>query len=143
MKQKKQFELTLKISLFIFLCACAYKCSSQESEMRFSTAPGLVIARETNNPDELCLYFGSAFQSIQAENLRHAGATLSKRLASAVEMADDAGVPYQTFLRESGMKDGALAHAYYSKCQELRLQFLALLPERAFLELRHVVKYFN
>lgn len=141
MKQKKQHEWAVQIGFLLFLSLAAYKCSGQE--MRFNTALGLVIARETNNPDELCLYFGTAFQSIQAENLRHAGATLDKRLASAVQMADDAGVPYKAFLLESGMPDGYLAHAYYSKCQELRLQFLAILPERAFLELRHVVKYFN
>ncbi len=141
MKQKKQHERAVQIGFLLFLSLAAFKCSGQE--IRFSTAPGLVIARETNNPDELCLYFGASFQSVQAENLRHAGATLNKRLASAVQMADDAGVPYRAFLKESGMKDGALAHAYYSKCQELRLQFLAILPERAFLELRHVVPYFK
>lgn len=141
MKQKKQFERAVHIGFLLFLSAAAYKCSGQE--MRFNTAPGLVIATETNNPDELCLYFGTSFQSVQAENLRHAGPTLEQRLASAVQMADDAGVSYRAFLKESGMSDGTLAHAYYSKCQELRLQFLAVLPERAFLELRHVMQYFK
>lgn len=141
MKQKKQHEWAVKIGFLLFLSLAAFKCSGQE--MRFSTAPGLVIARETNNPDEICILHAGRFQEVRAENLRHAGATLNKRLASAVQMADDAGVPYRAFLKESGMKDCALAHAYYSKCQELRLQFLAVLPERAFLELRHIVGYFK
>jgi len=141
MKQRKLHERAIQIGLLITLCAGAYQCASQE--MRFNTVPGMVIARETNNPDELCLYFGTSFQSIQAENLRHAGTTLEKRLASAVEMADDAGVTYKAFLKESGMKDSALAHAYYSKCQELRVQFLAILPERVFLELSIIVQYFK
>ena len=141
MKQRKQHEWSVQLGLLLFLALAAYKCSGQG--IRFNTVPGLVIATETNNPDELCLYFGTSFQSVQAENLRYAGGTLQKRLASAVQMADDAGVSYRAFLKESGMKDGALAHAYYSKCQELRLQFLAVLPERAFLELRHIVQYFK
>ncbi len=141
MKQRKQHEWSVQLGLLLFLALAAYKCSGQG--IRFNTAPGLVIATETNNPDEICILHAGRFQEVRAENLRHAGATLNKRLASAVQMADDAGVPYRAFLKESGMKDGALAHAYYSKCQELRLQFLAVLPERAFLELRHIVQYFK
>lgn len=141
MKQRKQYERTLQIGFLLFLSIAAYKCSGQE--IRFNTAPGIVIATETNNPDEICILYGDNFQEVQAENLRYAGGTLQKRLASAVQMADDAGVTYRAFLKESGMQDGALAHAYYSKCQELRLQFLAVMPERAFLELRHIVNYFK
>lgn len=141
MKQHKQTELAVRIGLLIFLAAAAYKCRAQE--MRFNTAPGLVIASETNDPDEICLKFGSAFLSVKVEHLQHAGPTLDKRLACALMMADDAGVPYRTFLKENGMQNKSFSRAYYQKCRELRLQFLSILPERAFLELRQITQYFN
>lgn len=140
MKQHKQAEIAVRIGLLIVLAATTYKCSGQE--MRFNTESGLVIAQETNNPNEICILFGGKFQEVKTQHLQHGGKTVNERLACAVRMADDAGVPYRVFLRENAMPDGALAHAYYSKCQELRLQFLAILPERAFLELRHTMQYF-
>lgn len=141
MKQHKQTEWAVRIGLLIFLAAAAYKCHTQE--MRFNTSPGLVIASKTNDPDEICLKFGNVFQSVKAEHLQHSGRTLEKRLACALMMADDAGVNYRTFLMENSMPDNKIARAYYAKCKELRLQFLEILPERAFLELRHITQYFN
>lgn len=139
MKEVKMYQNTLKAIAILTAILVAYQCHSQT---RFNTGPGLIEIADSNNPDELCVRFGDKWGSVSTENLRYAGEKITRRIAAAAKMADDAGVNYSTFLKENQVQDSRAIREYFDKCHELRRQFMAIMPERAFLEFQQIVQYF-
>lgn len=141
MKQKKTFETTIRITALLTLLLIAAKCTAQD--FRINTAVGLVVFQESNTPDEVCVSFGVLSGELKVEHLGKASQTLPGKVAAAARMADDAGVRYPDFLRENEAKDSPALQEYFYKCLILRRQFFRVMPERAFLELRHQTERFN
>ena len=87
--------------------------------------------------------FGVQYGELTVEHLGKSANTLPGRIASAAHMADDAGVKYSDFLKENRVEDSSAIREYYAKCRALRRQFLEIMPERVFLEIRHISQYFQ
>lgn len=141
MKQKKVFETTIRISALLTLLLIAAKCTAQD--FRINTAVGMVTFSESNSPDEVCFSFGVLSGELKVEHLGKASKNLPGKVAAAARMADDAGVHYPDFLRENEVSDSPVMQEYFYKCLVLRRQFFRVMPERAFLELRHQTERFN
>ena len=141
MKTTRFFERALICAFALTLFLCAYRCTAQ-TPIRINTAPGMIEIYQSEDPDEICIRFGEQAGEVKAEYLRHAGETLQKRLASAAKMADDAAVPFETFLKENQIKNTTVVREYFDKCCLIRRQFLAVIPERSFVELEHITQYF-
>ena len=144
--QTKQFERIIRAAFVAVLALSAYKCTAQDfkaQDFRVQTAVGLVTFCESSDPDEICLSFGVLAGELKAEHLGKCANTLPGRIAAAAQMADDAGVPYPDFLKESQIRDNQIIREYYAKCRAIRRQFLSIMPERAFLEIRHITQYFQ
>ena len=131
----------LRAAFIAVLAMSAYKCSGQD--FRVQTAVGLVTFCESADPDEICFAFGVLAGELKAEYLGKCADTLPGRIAAAAHMADDAGVSYPIFLKESQIQDNHIIREYYAKCRAIRRQFLSIMPERAFLEIRHITQYFQ
>ena len=142
MKNAKCIEKFIRIAAVAVLALAAYKCTSQ-TDFRLITSPGLVIASESGDPDEICINFGVKSGEVKVKHLGKSGDNLKKRMAAAVRMADEAGVSYKDFLIENGLKDSNAIQTYFAKCRKLRAQFLSLMPERALLEIRHITERFK
>lgn len=140
-KQTKQFETIIRAAFVAVILLTAYKCTAQD--FRINTAVGLIAFTESANPDEICFSFGVLTGEIRAEHLSKAAETLPGKVAAAVRMADDAGVKYPVFLRENQISDSPAVYEYYKKCRAIRNQIFSLMPERAFVELRHQTQYFK
>jgi hypothetical protein len=95
------------------------------------------------DPDEICLSFGVVSGEIKAEYLGKCSNTLPGRIAAAARMADDAAGSYGQFLKEGEMNDSPAIQEYYAKCRAIRRQILSIMPERAFLEIRHITERFK
>ncbi len=132
----------IRIAAVAVLALTAYKCTSQ-TDFRINTAVGLVVFCESADPDEICINFGVTSGEVKVKHLGKSGDNLKKRMAAAVRMADEAGVSYKDFLIENGLKDSSAIQTYFAKCRKLRAQFLSLMPERAFLEIRHITERFK
>lgn len=141
MKLVQLFERALLCAFIFTLCLCAYRCTAQ-TPLRINTAPGMIEIYQSDDPDEICIRFGEQAGEVKAEYLQYAGETLQKRLASAAKMADDAAVPFDTFLKENQIKNTRVVREYFDKCCLIRRQFLAVIPERSFVELEHLTQYF-
>lgn len=137
----KRFEKFIRAAFVAVMAMSAYKCTGQD--FRVQTAVGLVTFCESSDPDEICLSFGVLAGELKAEHLGKCANTLPGRIAAAAQMADDAGVPYPDFLKESQIRDNQIIREYYAKCRAIRRQFLSIMPERAFLEIRHITQYFQ
>ncbi len=131
----------IRAAFVAVLALSAYKCTAQD--FRVQTAVGLVTFCESSDPDEICFAFGMLAGEIRAEHLGKCANTLPGRIAAAAQMADDAGVSYPDFLKESQILDNPIIREYYAKCRAIRRQFLSIMPERAFLEIRHITQYFK
>lgn len=137
---KKLYEKTILAAVFLTaLLFVAVKCAAQD--LRLSTSLGLVIATESDTPDEICLAFGLAAGEIRAVNLGRAGRDLVQRVAAAAQMANDAAVSYGVFLKENGVQDTPTGRSYFQKCQSIRRQFLVIIPDRALAEVVHTTQY--
>ena len=141
MKATRFFERALICAFIFTLFLCAYRCAAQPP-IRINTAPGMIEIYQSEDPDEICLRFGEQAGEVKAEYLRHAGETLQKRLASAVGMANDASGTFGAFLKENKLKNTIIVRQYFDKCCMIRRQFLAVIPERSFVELEHLTQYF-
>jgi hypothetical protein len=141
-KMNKQFEKFIRIAAVMVLLLTAYKCTSQ-NDFRINTAVGLVVFCESADPDEICLSFGVVSGEIRAEYLGKCSNTLPGRIAAAARMADDAAGSYGQFLKEGQMSDSPQIQGYYAKCRAIRRQILSIMPERAFLEIRHITERFK
>jgi hypothetical protein len=141
MKLVKLFERAILCALALAVSALAYQCAGQ-TPLRINTQPGMIEIYQSDNPDEICLRFGEQAGEVKAEYLQYAGETLQKRLASAAKMADDAAVPYEVFLKENQIEGTKTIRQYFAKCCQVRRQFLAVIPERSFVELEHLTQYF-
>lgn len=141
MKQVQLFQRSIKVAAILALLMTAYKCAAQ-NPIRINTAPGMIEITESGDPDELCIRFGEKAGEVKAEHLQYAGLTITRRIAAAARMANDAGVPYHIFLRENEVADTRHIRQYFDNCHALRRQFLALMPERVFLEFQHKIQYF-
>lgn len=140
--KKRHYERTIQVAFFLTaLLFIAAKCTAQD--LRLSTSLGLVIATESDAPDEICLAFGLASGEIRAANLSRAGRDLVQRVSAAAQMANDAAVPYGIFLKENSVQDTPTGRAYFQKCQSIRRQFLAIMPERALVEIVHTTQYLS
>lgn len=142
MKQVQLFQTSIKVAaLLTLLLTTAYKCAAQ-NPIRVQTAPGLIEITESGDPDELCIRFGERAGEVKAEHLQYAGLTITRKIAAAARMANDAGVDYKTFLRENEVADTKHIRQYFDNCHAIRRQFLALMPERVFIEFQHQLQYF-
>jgi hypothetical protein len=141
MKQVQLFQNCIKVAALFAILLTAYKCAAQQP-IRVQTAPGLIEITESADPDEICIRFGEKAGEVKAEHLRHAGLTIARKISAAARMANDAGVPYHIFLRENEVSDTRHIRQYFDNCHALRRQFLALMPERVFLEFQHQIQYF-
>lgn len=139
--KKATIEKMIRICAVAVLALSAYKCTAQD--FRISTAVGLVVFCDSANPDEICFSFGVQYGELTVEHLGKSANTLPGRIASAAHMADDAGVKYADFLKENRIEDSRAIREYYAKCRALRNQFLSIMPEMVFLEIRHISKYFQ
>lgn len=140
-KQTKKTEQLIRLAFVAVLALAAYKCTAQD--FRVNTDVGMVVFTESQNPDEICLSFGVMSGEIRAEHLDKTADTLPGKVAAAVRMADDAAVKYPVFLRENQIVDSPAVYEYYKKCRAIRNQIFSLMPERAFVELRHQTQYFR
>lgn len=134
-KIEKSILITFVLTAILFV---ATKCAAQD--VRLSTSLGLVIAKESDTTDEICLAFGLASGEVRAANLGKSGRDLVQRVAAAAQMASDAAVTYTVFLKENGVGDTPTGRAYFEKCQNIRRQFLAIMPERALAEIADTTK---
>jgi hypothetical protein len=141
MKLTRIFERALLFALALALSMLAYQCAAQ-TPLRINTQPGMIEVYQSDNPDEICLRFGESTGEVKAEYLQYAGETLQRRLACAAKMADDAAVPYDVFLKENQIPGTKIVREYFAKCRHIRRQFLAIIPERSFVELEHITQYF-
>lgn len=139
--KKRHYEKTIHVAFLLTAFLFAAKCSAQD--LRLSTSVGLVIATESDTPDEICLAFGLAAGEVRAANLGKSGNNLVQRLSAAAQMANDAAVEYGVFLKENGVQDTPTGRAYFQKCRSLRRQFLGIMPERALIEIVHTTQYFS
>jgi hypothetical protein len=139
---KKQFEKAILFTAVMVFLLTAYKCSAQ-TDFRINTAVGLVVFCESADPDEICLSFGVVSGEIKAEYLGKCANNLPGRIAAAARMADDAAGSYSQFLKEGEMKDSPQIQEYFAKCRAIRRQILSIMPERAFLEIRHITERFK
>ena len=142
MKNAKCIEKFIRIAAVAVLALTAYKCHTQ-NDFRINTAVGLVVFCESADPDEICLSFGVMSGEIKAEYLGKCSNTLPGRIAAAARMADDAAGSYGQFLKEGQMNDSPQIQEYYAKCRAIRRQILSIMPERAFLEIRHITERFK
>jgi len=140
-KQTKKMEQLIRAAIIAVLALAAYKCTAQD--FRVNTAVGLILFTESNQPDEICFSFGVMSGEIRAEHLDKTADTLPGKVAAAVRMADDAEVKYPVFLRENQIVDSPSVYEYYKKCRAIRHQIFSIMPERAFVELRHQTQYFQ
>ena len=141
MKHKLFYEKTLRIVAILVILLAAMKCTAQD--FRVQTALGLVTFCESADPNEICFSFGVMSGELKAEHLSKYAESLPGRIAAAARMADDAGVKYPDFCRENRITDSPAVQEYYAKCQALRRQFLAVMPERVFLDIRHLTQNFT
>lgn len=137
MKQRRLIETTIKFCAAAVLAMWVAQCTAQE-QIRIETAAGLVVFQDGTD-GEICFSFGVMAGEIQVPG---EGKPLAERIATAAKMADYAGVKYPDFLRENSLKDRLLTQFYFAKCRALRDQFLRVMPERVFLELRHITNVF-
>jgi hypothetical protein len=140
MKEKHIYQLTIKAAALFVLMVAAWKCTAQQ--LRIETAAGLVTFAQSDQPDEICFSFGVEAGELKAEHLDKTARTLPGRVAAAARMANDAGVKYPGFCRENQINDSPAIQEYYRKCRDLRRQFLAVMPERVFLEIQHITQNF-
>lgn len=141
MKEKQLNELLIRIAAAFVLLTCAWKCTAQD--FRVNTAIGLVTFCQSGDPDEICVSFGVHAGELKVQHLGRTAETLAGRVAAAARMADDAGVSYARFLIENQVPDREWTREYFDKCHELRRQFMAVMGERVFLEVRHQLNRFN
>lgn len=138
MKNKRFIETTLRFIALGILAMYAAKCTAQD--IRVNTAVGLIVFYQSDQPDEICFSFGVENGELKVEHLDRTAKNLYGKVAAAARMADNAGVNYSNFLRENQINDSPAMQEYYYKCLVLRRQFLKVIPERALLEVRHLVK---
>jgi hypothetical protein len=138
MKERQLNELLIRAAALFVLMVAAWKCTAQD--FRINTAAGLVTFAQSDAPDEICFSFGVEAGELKAEHLGKTAKTLPARVAAAARMANDAGVRYPDFCRENAVNDSPAIQEYYRKCRELRRQFLAVMPERVFIELQHITQ---
>jgi hypothetical protein len=140
MKEKHIYQLAIRAAALFVLLTAAWKCTAQQ--FRIETAAGLVTFAQSDAPDEICFSFGVEAGELRTEHLDKTARTLAGRVAAAARMANDAGVKYPEFCRENAVNDSPAIQEYYRKCRDLRRQFLAVMPERAFLEIQHITQNF-
>lgn len=142
MKHKRFYENAIKLTaILVILLTTAIKCTAQD--FRVQTALGLVTFCQSDQPDEICFSFGVMAGELKVEHLDKCAESLPGRIAAAARMADDAGVKYPDFCRENRITDSPAVQEYYAKCQALRRQFLAVMPERVFLDIRRLTQNFR
>lgn len=141
MKHTKFIEKSIRITAILVILLAALKCTAQD--FRVNTALGLVTFCQSDQPDEICFSFGVMAGELKVEHLDKCAESLPGRIAAAARMADDAGVKYPDFCRENRITDSPAVQEYYAKCQALRRQFLAVMPERVFLDIRHLTQNFT
>jgi hypothetical protein len=138
MKNKRIFETGIKAAAILVLLLITLKCTAQT--LRISTDPGLILFTESDNKEEICVSFGVLSGAIIAEHLRESD--LTRKVAVAVDMANDAADVFPAFLKKNNLKSNTFTRQYFARCEALRRDFLLIMPERALLELRTLTAYF-
>ena len=140
MKHKQFIEKSLQIAALLVFLLSALKCAAQD--FRIQTDIGIIAFSQSEHPDEICFSFGVMAGELTVKHLDKTAESLAGKIAAAARMADDAADKYSDFCRTNGVNDSPAIQHYYRKCQALRRQFLAVMPERALIELRHQTQYF-
>lgn len=87
--------------------------------------------------DALAIRCGSKYVKAKIQNLDKAG-SVKDQFISMILMANDAMVPYRTYLAENGLSGSHQVRDYYMNAAEAKRLLLKVMSERSILELAHI-----
>ncbi len=109
---------------------------AQNSTYEVATDEGKIVVVNAGT-DALAIRCGSKFAKIKFKNLDKVG-SVKEQFVSMVLMANDAIVPYRTYLAEHEIPGNLETREYYLNATEAKRLLRKVMSERSILELAHI-----